>query len=64
MKIKLEIDASRNEEREPETYLEFLRMTTIEATRDFYRPLFWAISFLKKMKSQIIRFWTERHAKN
>jgi hypothetical protein len=50
--------------REPETFTEFLRMTVIEATRDFYRPLFWAKSFFTWMKTQIIRLWNGRHAKH
>lgn len=42
---------------QPETFLEFLKVNAFEATREFYRPLFWLKSFLLWINVRITRIF-------
>lgn len=49
METKSEIGSKQELKNQPETFFEFLRENAIEATREFYAPLFWLKSLLEKI---------------
>jgi hypothetical protein len=55
---------STHQKHEPETFIEFLKVTAIEATKDFFEPVLWLKALLSKVKLLITRLWSERGAKH
>jgi hypothetical protein len=63
MKMKWKFESSR-QEHEPETLIEFLKVTAIQATKDFFEPLCWLKALLSYVKLHIRRVWSERLSKH